>query len=294
MIVEALAGIGEVVEGDDVARLIIDALAHATSGDPREGDVLVITSKIISKAEGRRLPAHDREPALAAESVRTVARRGPMRIVVNRLGITQAAAGIDNSNVEAGQLLLLPVDPDASAAAVRARLEEHFGCRLAVIISDTSGRAWRNGQTDHAIGLSGLSPMIDYRGTTDDYGNALAVTSMAAADELAAAADLVKGKRRGRPVALIRGADLTISDQDHSARELLRPPDRDLFARGQREAVLWAALGDSPDRESRYERLVAADHEAMITEVTAGLGPAEAALLARLLRVFAPPTRDEQ
>lgn len=295
MIVEALAGIGEVIAGDDVAQLIIEALALEVDGvGLLDGDVLVITSKIISKAEGRQLRAADREGALENETVRTVARRGPTSIVVNRLGITQAAAGIDNSNVEAGQILLLPSDPDASAAGIRARLESHFGVRLAVIISDTSGRAWRNGQTDHAIGLAGLSPMTDYSGTTDGYGNALAVTSTAVADELAAAADLVKGKLRGRPVALIRGADLAISDEDHTARELLRPPDQDLFARGQREAVLWAALGDSAGRESRYERLVTADDEEMITEVTADLEPAEAVVLARVLRVFAPPIRYER
>ena len=293
MIVEALAGIGEVVAGDDVGQLIIEAL-EANAAGLLDGDVLVITSKIISKAEGRQRPAADRVGALAEQTVRTVARRGPTSIVVNRLGITQAAAGIDTSNVGAGQILLLPSDPDASAAGIRARLESHFGVRLAVIISDTSGRAWRVGQTDHAIGLCGLAPVIDYGGTTDGYGNALAATSTAVADELAAAADLVKGKLRGRPVALIRGAGLAISDQDHTARDLLRPPHHDLFARGQREAVLWAALGDSAGRESRYEHLVTVEDEEMIAEVTADLEPAEAVVLARLLRVFAPPTRSQQ
>lgn len=296
MIVEALAGIGEVAAGDDVTQLIIDAFAlEATGIGLLDEDVLVITSKIISKAEGRQLRAADREMALETETVRTVARRGPTSIVVNRLGITQAAAGIDSSNVEAGKVLLLPSDPDASAARIRARLEDHFGVRLAVIISDTSGRAWRVGQTDHAIGLSGLAPIINYAGETDAYGNALAVTAMAVADELAAAADLVKGKLRGRPVAIIRGAEVEFAG-GHNARELLRDTGQDLFARGQREAVLWAVLSTLPVRadsspgseslDARFERLVALPVEEAAAEVCQGLTEAEAAFATRLLRVF--------
>lgn len=293
MIIEALEGIGEVVAGDGVAELIIDAVTRSRFDGLRRGDVLVVTSKIISKAEGRQLPAGDRKAALAAESVRTVARRGPTSIVVNRLGITQAAAGIDNSNVDPDEILLLPTDPDASAATIRARLEERFDCPLAVIISDTSGRAWRNGQTDHAIGLSGMAPMINYAGSADGYGNALAVTSMAVADELAAAADLVKGKLRGWPVALIRGAEIELAD-DHGAAELLRDPDQDLFARGQREAVLWAVLstlnsqmaGNETSLPGRFERLVDLPNNEMVAEVCRGLAVAEAAWVIQLLRVF--------
>lgn len=298
MIVEALAGIPEIVAGDDISELIIDALVRSESGGLREGDVVVVTSKIISKAEGRKLPAEDRAAALAIESRRTVARRGPMSIVVTRLGITQAAAGIDNSNVQTGHILLLPADPDASARTIRTRLEQYFGCRLAVIISDTSGRAWRNGQTDHAIGLSGLTPIINYAGKTDAYGNALAVTAMAVADELAAAADLVKGKLLGRPVAVIRGAEVEFDDP-HDARELIRDPAQDLFARGQREAVLWAVLATLPGSPSadqtqesadalkaRFERLVALPEDDVLAAVCEGLEPAEALWAVRLLQVF--------
>lgn len=259
-------GIGEVNPGADLAELISDACAAA--GRPlADGDLVCVTSKIISKAEDRAVPAERAAEAAAAESVAVVARRGGVRIVRNRQGITQAAAGIDSSNVEVGTILLLPQDPDASAAALLRELGARTGLRLGVIITDTAGRAWRIGQTDHAIGLAGVRPTLDHAGLRDSYGNDLRVTEMAVADELAAAADLAKGKLAGRPVAVIRGLAELITDAEHSARELQRPTEQDLFARGSREAVLWAVLSAYRSTK-RYAELVELDGEELIKAVT--------------------------
>ncbi len=236
--VTALTGIGEVVAGDDLAALV------ATATDLADGDVLVVTSKVVSKAEGRQVRA-TKEEALGWESDRLVARRGPTSIVRTRHGLVMAGAGIDASNTEVGTLVLLPLDPDGSARRLRAALRETTGRNVAVVVSDTSGRAWRDGQTDIAIGAAGLVVLDDHAGRTDAYGNELAVTAPALADEVAAAGDLAKGKLAGRPVALVRGlADLVLpaGEDGPGAARLVRAEEGDMFGLGAREAVLVALL----------------------------------------------------
>ncbi|MFD0418293.1 coenzyme F420-0:L-glutamate ligase [Streptomyces sp. NPDC127108] len=196
----AVGGIPEVRRGDDVAKLI--AAAEPGLAD---GDVVLVTSKIVSKAEGRVVAAADREAAIDAETVRVVARRGTLRIVENRQGLVMAAAGVDASNTPAGTVLLLPEDPDASARAVRQGLRDALGVDVGVIVTDTFGRPWRAGLTDVAIGAAGVRVLDDLRGGTDAFGNPLVATVIATADELAAAGDLVKGKATGLPVAVVRG-----------------------------------------------------------------------------------------
>ncbi|KQQ00830.1 MULTISPECIES: coenzyme F420-0:L-glutamate ligase [unclassified Rathayibacter] len=237
-----LDGIPEVVPGDDLLELILASIAAAPAEDrPTDGDILVVTSKIVSKAEGRLIAAEDREDAITAETVRVVATRahahGVTRIVENRLGIVQAAAGVDSSNVADGTVLLLPEDPDASARRLCAGLRERLGARVAVIISDTLGRAWRVGQTDAAIGAAGLDVIDDLRGATDALGRTLGVTMPAVADEIAGLGDLVKGKSTGRPVAIVRGLDRLITGLDApGARSLTRTGPEDMFRLGADEA----------------------------------------------------------
>lgn len=238
LILRALDGIGEVGEGADLAALIAP---HALA----DGDVVVVTSKVVSKAEGRAV-ALDRAEAIAAETVRVVARRGPTSIVENRLGLVMAAAGVDASNVAPGTVILLPVDPDASARRLRESLASLTGRNVAVVISDTAGRAWRHGQTDMAIGVAGLEPLESFTGRTDDYGNELAVTAPAVADELAAAAELASGKLGRRPVTVVRGlGDRVLPPGSHGpgARALVRERGADMFGLGSREAVLSALTG---------------------------------------------------
>lgn len=236
----AVLGIGEVRAGDDLADLL---LARA---DLRDGDVLVVTSKVVSKAEGRVVTGEKAEH-LAAETDRVVARRGGTAIVRTRLGLVMAAAGIDASNTEPGTLVLLPVDPDASARRIREALAGR-GVRVAVLVTDTAGRAWRNGQTDLAIGAAGLKVLHDHAGRSDPYGNTLAVTAPAVADEIAGAADLVKGKLARAPAAVVRGlAHLVLGPGDHGpgARALVRPEAHDMFGYGAREAVRHAVHEDA-------------------------------------------------
>nr|WP_308214118.1 coenzyme F420-0:L-glutamate ligase [Williamsia deligens] len=237
----AVRGLPRFVAGDDVASAIADA-----APDLRDGDVLVVTSKIISKAEGRTVIA-PRDPderdavrraLVEQESVRVLARRNRTLITENALGIVQAASGVDGSNVGTDELVLLPLDPDASARALRDRLAEIRGVDVAVIITDTMGRAWRTGQTDAAIGAAGIAVTHPYEGTRDRWGNDLVVTDIAVADEIAAAADLVKGKLGETPVAIVRG--LQPHDDGSGARDLVRPGEEDLFWLGADEAV---ALG---------------------------------------------------
>jgi coenzyme F420-0:L-glutamate ligase / coenzyme F420-1:gamma-L-glutamate ligase len=265
----APAGISEVVAGTDLATAIVTATAADSLGPLRDGDIVVVTSKIISKAEGRIQPAAQRAELITSESRRTVARRGDTRIVRTHGGLTMAAAGVDASNVSAESILLLPHDPDASAAALREQLVAATRLRLGVIISDTAGRPWRMGQTDYAIGVSGVQVVQNYVGARDTYGNELQVTAMAVADELAAAADLVKGKLRGRPVAVVRGLGGLVSGTDSSARELLRDPGRDMFSFGSQEAVLAAALA-ATGQQDRYEELVALDGAERTSRLLAG------------------------
>jgi len=232
----ALPGIPEVRAGDDLAKLI--AAAVEGSEPLADGDVLVVTSKIVSKAEGRLVQAEDREAAIDAETVRLVARRGRTRIVETRHGFVMAAAGVDASNTAPGTVLLLPEDPDASARAIRAGLRDLLGVRVGVLVTDTFGRPWRNGLTDVAIGAAGVAVLDDLRGVRDPHGNELAVTVTASGDELAAAGELVKGKTGQRPVAVVRGLGHLTDDQDGpGARPLVRSAVDDMFRLGTSEAV---------------------------------------------------------
>ena len=278
-------GIGEVAAGSDLAAIILEAIAADPLGPLLDGDIVVVTSKIISKAEGRVEQASRRAELIGSETKRTLARRGETRIVRTHNGLTLAAAGIDRSNLPAESILLLPRDPDASAAELRERLTAN-GLRLGVIISDTAGRAWRLGQTDHAIGASGVRPLEDYAGARDGYGNELQITAMAVADEVAAAADLVKRKLRRRPVAVVRGLDHLVSEAGSSARELLRDPREDLFGYGSQEAVLAAALA-ATGQHHRYEELVALEHGERTSRLLAGakLGSEAADLLRAIMSV---------
>lgn len=241
-------GMPEVVAGDDLATLVLAALASGT--DLADGDIVSVTSKVVSKAEGR-VRTGDREAAIDAEAVRLVARRGATRIVRHRLGLTMAAAGVDASNVAAGSLVLLPLDPDRSARTLRREIHRRTGINVAVIVTDTAGRAWREGQTDIAIGAAGLVVAEDFSGRTDPHGNPLVVTLPAVADEIAGAAELAQGKLGGRPVAVLRGrADLVLPSDDDGpgATSLVRPEGGDLFGWGAREAVVRALAGAAADR----------------------------------------------
>ncbi|WP_328512458.1 coenzyme F420-0:L-glutamate ligase [Streptomyces sp. NBC_00376] len=229
----ALPGMPEVRAGDDLAKLIA-----ATGPGLVDGDVLLVTSKIVSKAEGRIVEAADREAAIDAETVRVVARRGTLRIVENRQGLVMAAAGVDASNTPAGTVLLLPEDPDASARAIRDGLRDTLGVEVGVVVTDTFGRPWRNGLTDVAIGAAGVRVLDDLRGGTDAYGNPLSATVVATADELASAGDLVKGKADGLPVAVVRGLGHVVDAADAGgARAMVRVTADDMFRLGTSEAV---------------------------------------------------------
>ena len=237
--VYAASGIPEIEPGDDLAAILGDSL----DGLLADGDIVAVTSKIVSKAEGRVVHAADREQAITDETVRVVATRahagGVTRIVENRLGMVAAAAGVDSSNTAHGTVLLLPVDPDASALRLRTALEERFGLRLGVVITDTLGRAWREGQTDVTIGSSGVRLLDDLRGTLDSQGRRLAVSLPAVGDEIASAADLVKGKAGGLPVAVVRGLARLLDRDAPGGRVLIRPAQNDMFRLGTDEA--WRA-----------------------------------------------------
>lgn len=234
-------GVGEVVAGTD----LVDLLAAA---DLRDGDVLLVTSKVVAKAEGQ-VRAVDRDTAVADETVRVVARRGGTRVVENHLGLVMAAGGVDASNVAPGHVVVLPRDPDASARRLREALHARRGVDVAVVVTDTVGRAWRHGQTDLAIGAAGIDP-VDAVPATDPYGNPLVVTAPAVVDELAGLAELVTGKTGGRPFSLVRGLAGRLrppGDHGPGARVLVRPREMDMFALGAREAVLAALAGTDPD-----------------------------------------------
>ncbi len=241
-----VTGVPEVAEGDDVAALILTAWQHQSSagrGDIRlqDGDVLVVSSKVVSKAEGRRVRAADREEAITAETVRVVAARehpgGVTRIVENHLGLVMAAAGVDASNTPEGTVLLLPADPDASARAIRAAVRSRTGVSVGVLISDTAGRAWRQGVTDMAVGAAGVRVLDDLRGTRDADGRELSATVVCVADELAAASELVRGKSARVAAAVIRGAGRwTTTEDGPGARAIVRLAGEDMFRRGSDEA----------------------------------------------------------
>ncbi len=231
-----VTGIGEVTPGSDLAALIAGAVAPADPEGPviLEGDVIVVTQKIVSKAEGRlvELDHGDPEAKLALvrqESVRILRRRGELVISETRHGFVCANAGIDLSNVGDGTAALLPEDSDRSARRIRAGLQHALGVELGIIVSDTFGRPWRRGVTDVAIGCAGVAAVVDLKGTTDAGGRELVATEICVADELASAAELVMGKDRGVPVAVVRGVPPEWLRPASVRAEVIRPPDEDLF-----------------------------------------------------------------
>ncbi|MDD9348659.1 coenzyme F420-0:L-glutamate ligase [Mumia sp.] len=232
-----VTGVREVRPGDDLVDLLLGRLDEPL----RDGDVVVVTSKVVSKALGL-VTTGDRETVIERETVRVVARRGSTRIVRNRAGLTMAAAGVDASNTTPGTVLTLPDDPDATAYDLWRALRRRAGVEIGLVLSDTAGRAWRRGQTDIAIGSAGLKVMNSLSGTQDSYGNALHVTEPAVADEIAGAAELVAGKTSNTPFVVVRGLPRHWVG-DHwttagtGARDLLRPEDEDLFGLGARDAV---------------------------------------------------------
>ena len=230
-------GLPEIARGDDVARLIADAALAEGGPGLRDGDILVITSKVVSKAEGRVVTA-SREEAIEAETLRVVARRGPTTIAQTRHGFVLAAAGVDESNTAAGTVVLLPEDPDESARRLRKALRARQGVAVGVLVTDTMGRPWRAGQVDMAIGAAGVLPLRDHRGQLDAFGNILEVTVAAVADEIAAAAELVKGKALQIPVAIVRGLSALVTESDGpGARALVRPASEDMFRLGAADVL---------------------------------------------------------
>jgi coenzyme F420-0:L-glutamate ligase / coenzyme F420-1:gamma-L-glutamate ligase len=273
--VTGVDGLPEVRPGDDLAALVC---AHAPG--LADGDVVVVTSKVVSKAEGRVVRT-DRLAAVEAETWRVVARRGPTTIARTRHGLTLAAAGVDASNTEPGLVVLLPLDPDGSARRIRARVREIGGANVAVVLSDTAGRPWREGQTDIAVGCAGLVPLDDHAGRVDAHGNLLEVTAPAVADEVAAAADLVMGKAAGRPVAVVHGLQahvLPAGADGPGAAALVRPDDTDMFALGAREAALAAVCRDDPQALSALGALGSGARTVEDLVMRAGAGAATLAV----------------
>jgi coenzyme F420-0:L-glutamate ligase/coenzyme F420-1:gamma-L-glutamate ligase len=240
--IRPVGGLPDVRPGDDLAGML------AAAADLREGDVLVVTSKVVSKAEGalRRLaPGEDRETArqraIDDESVTVVAERGRTRISRTRHGFVLASAGVDASNVHDDEIALLPTDPDRSARSLRASISTQLGITIGVVVSDTFGRTWRYGLTDVALGVAGLAPIVDLKGRVDPYGLALEMTETALADAVAGAADLVKGKLGGVAAAVVTGLGPWVTGDDGpGAACLVRPLDEDMFALGHREAMAAA------------------------------------------------------
>ncbi|WP_241237427.1 coenzyme F420-0:L-glutamate ligase [Brachybacterium saurashtrense] len=245
--VHPVTGLGEIREGEDLVAALLPALRAL---EPREGDVLCVSTKIVSKAHGLRVAPDQRDRAIAEAAVRTVARRLHTRQVTSVVqipsGPVMAAAGVDSSNAPDGPLLL-PEDPDACARELRDGLVAALGVPLGVLLTDTSSRVWRVGVGDIALGSAGVAALQDLRGGADAHGRALSVTVRNLADELAAAADLVKGKASGVPAALVRGVDAATA-ADVPARELSRTGEDDWFRRPSLESV-WVALGLAPEQE---------------------------------------------
>ncbi|HEX9065630.1 MAG TPA: coenzyme F420-0:L-glutamate ligase [Streptosporangiaceae bacterium] len=232
--IAGVPGLPEIEPGANLAKLIVAAVP-----DLADGDILVVTSKIVSKAEGRVIAA-GRDDAIAAETVRVVARRGPTTIAQTRHGLVLAAAGVDRSNTAPGTVVLLPEDPDRSARDLRRAIAGLAGVTVGVLITDTMGRPWRNGQTDSAIGAAGLHPLRDHRGEPDSFGNVLEVTVAAVADEIAAAGDLAKGKTGQVPVAVVRGLSELVTgpgEDGPGAAALVRPAAEDMFRLGAADVL---------------------------------------------------------
>ena len=249
MQVVAPEGIPDIQPGADLAAIIAEAARQVAWPDGStgvaDGDIVVVTSKVVSKAEGRILEAADREEVIDLDTVRIVATRetprGTTRIVETPHGLVLAAAGVDASNIAEGLVVRLPEDPDASARSLRAALQAITGRRIGVIVTDTLGRPWRLGVADTAIGAAGIQVLDDHTGRSDAYGRTLEMTVVAVADEIAAAADLAKGKTAQRPVALVRGLAARVTEEDGpGARAVVRPSHEDLFRLGTDEAI---ALG---------------------------------------------------
>ncbi len=289
--VHAPDGAPEVVVGADLLTLVLDVLGR--SGTTLvDGDVLVLTSKAVAKAEDRVVDG-TREDHVDAETARVVARRGATRIVRTHHGLTLAAAGIDASNVAPGRVVLLPLDPDASALRLREQVLARTGRTVGVVVTDTVGRAWREGQTDIAVGAAGLVVLDDHAGRVDAYGNPLLVTAPAVADEVAGAAELAQGKLHARPFAVVRGrADLVLPAGEHGpgARALVRPEGGDLFGWGAREAVVRAVRGDRADAAPFGEP---AGTEDLVDALAAALGEGAAVRVAGadLLELTVDPVR---
>ncbi len=268
-----LPGMPEIRPGDDLVEVLTSAL---TDTPPADGDILLVTSKIVSKSEGR-IRTIDRDDAIDAEAVRTVSEwttpNGRTRIVETRHGFVMAAAGVDASNVDHGTVALLPLDPNASARALRDGLSRRFGTRMGVVVTDTAGRTWRNGVVDFAVGAAGVQAVDDLRGQRDRYGNDLGVTVVAVADELAAASELVRTKLSEVPVAVVRGLEhllLEPGEPDTGAAPLVRPSVDDRFRLGTPEAMR-AAVRTRPSARRFEPRAVdrAAVHRAVAAAMTA-------------------------
>ena len=226
-------GIGEIIPGMQLGDIIVEACSGEPNGPLLDNDVLVVTQKIVSKAEGRLVEIDPDDPLshkvlVEEEAVRIVRRRGDLIITETKQGFVCANSGIDVSNVERGQAALLPIDSDRSARRIRDIVKAKLGVNVGVIVSDTFGRPWRKGVTDVAIGVAGIAGVLDLRGTPDALGRVMQVTEIAVADELACAAELVMGKSNGRPVGVVRGADAAWF-RESSMDEIVRNPSEDLF-----------------------------------------------------------------
>ena len=229
----SVEGIGEIIPGQQLGDIIVDACSSEPNGPLRDNDVLIVTQKIVSKAEGRLVPIDPDDPLshkvlVEQEAARIVRRRGDLIITETKHGFVCANSGIDLSNVERGYAALLPLDSDRSARRIRDIVRAKLGVTVGVIVSDTFGRPWRKGLTDVAIGVAGIAGVLDLRGTEDALGRVMQVTEVAIADELASTGELVMGKSNGVPVAVIRGADPSWF-RDSSMDEIVRPPSEDLF-----------------------------------------------------------------
>ena len=228
-----IEGIGEIIPGDQVGDIIVSSCAPGSEYELHDFDVLVVTQKIVSKAEGRLVEIDPNDPLshkqlVEDEAVRIVRRRGDLIITETKHGFICANSGIDLSNVERGYAALLPLDSDRSARRIRDIVKAELGVNVGVIVSDTFGRPWRKGLTDVAIGVAGIAAVVDLRGTPDALGRTMQVTEVCIADELASTAELVMGKSSGIPVAIVRGTDPSWF-RDSTMSEIVRPPQEDLF-----------------------------------------------------------------